>query len=194
MQSIFVYNAAIYGRASKDDPDSNTIENQIEMIREFVKTKPDIRVVSVKPDNGYSGVDFLRPRFNKMMKEIEEGNTLPAFKAECYVLLCFYPQVCHMMLPFQSIEVIIEAGHPDPSLIMRQIFTSEQSEYTLPKMILARHPLNMLTCQQRFFIRGKGSYGEQNKRSISGIGQTRLRTRCVSLFCDKEQGVTCIQR
>jgi len=71
MQTI--YDTTAYVRASKDDPDSSTIENQIELIREYAKNLPDIRIVSVRDDNGFSGVDFIRPNFNKLMKDIEDG-------------------------------------------------------------------------------------------------------------------------
>jgi DNA invertase Pin-like site-specific DNA recombinase len=71
MQTI--YDTTAYVRASKDDPDSSTIENQIELIREYAKNLPDVRIVSVREDNGFSGVDFIRPDFNKMMKDIEDG-------------------------------------------------------------------------------------------------------------------------
>ncbi|MCL2508922.1 MAG: recombinase family protein [Oscillospiraceae bacterium] len=67
------FDTAAYARASKDDPDSSTIENQIELIREYAKNLPDVRIVSVREDNGFSGVDFIRPDFNKMMKDIEDS-------------------------------------------------------------------------------------------------------------------------
>lgn len=73
MESIFLFNAAAYARASKDDADSSTIENQIELIQDYAKSIPDIHVVSERSDNGYSGIDFLRPSFTEMMKDIEEG-------------------------------------------------------------------------------------------------------------------------
>lgn len=73
MKSIFLYNAAAYSRASKDDADSSTIENQTELIHDYVKSMPDIRVVSERSDNGYSGIDFSRPSFTEMMKDIEAG-------------------------------------------------------------------------------------------------------------------------
>ena len=68
-----LYNATAYARASKDDPDSSTIETQIELIRGYAKTMPDISVVKEREDNGFSGIDFLRPSFNEMMKDIEAG-------------------------------------------------------------------------------------------------------------------------
>jgi DNA invertase Pin-like site-specific DNA recombinase len=83
MRSIFVYNATAYVRASKDDIDSSTIENQIEMIRDYVKSIPDISIVSIKEDNGFSGVDFIRPSFNEMMKDIEAG------KVNCVIIKDF---------------------------------------------------------------------------------------------------------
>ena len=67
------YNSTAYARASKDDSDSSTIENQLELIKEYSKSKPDIKIVSEYSDNGFSGIDFLRPSFGEMMKDAEEG-------------------------------------------------------------------------------------------------------------------------
>ena len=74
MQSFsYLFNAAAYTRASKEDADSSTIENQFGIIKDYVKSMPDINIVSERSDNGFSGVDFLRPSFNEMMKDAEEG-------------------------------------------------------------------------------------------------------------------------
>ena len=73
MQSFSVFNAAAYARASKDDTDSSTIENQLELINDYAKSIPDIKIVSERSDNGFSGVDFLRPSFSKMMEDIKKG-------------------------------------------------------------------------------------------------------------------------
>ena len=78
MQSFF--NAAAYTRTSKDDSDSSSIENQIELIHEFTKSKPNINIVSVRQDNGFSGVDFSRPDFMELMKDIE------ASKVNCVIV------------------------------------------------------------------------------------------------------------
>ena len=70
------YNAAIYVRLSRDDGDkeeSYSISNQKELIRENLKIKSNITIVSVHVDDGYSGVDFNRPAFIKMMEEIKSG-------------------------------------------------------------------------------------------------------------------------
>lgn len=65
--------AAAYARTSKDDSDNSSIENQIELIRDFAKTKPDIEIVSELEDSGFSGIDFIRPSFGELMKDIEAG-------------------------------------------------------------------------------------------------------------------------
>jgi DNA invertase Pin-like site-specific DNA recombinase len=73
MQSFFSYKAIAYARASKEDIDSSTIENQLGLINDYVKAMPDIEIVSEYFDNGFSGIDFIRPSFANMMKDIEEG-------------------------------------------------------------------------------------------------------------------------
>lgn len=73
MESILLYNAAAYARTSKEDADSSTIENQIELIHDYTRSIPEINIVSKRSDNGYSGIDFSRPSFTEMMKDIEAG-------------------------------------------------------------------------------------------------------------------------
>lgn len=63
-----IYNAAIYARLSDDDADkgetkeSDSIVNQKEYIREYLKSMPEIRVCSERADDGFSGVDFVEVR------------------------------------------------------------------------------------------------------------------------------------
>lgn len=73
MNQVVTYNAAAYVRASRDDDDSNTIENQADLIRKHLETMPEIHIASVREDNGFSGVDFLRPSFTKMMEDVVAG-------------------------------------------------------------------------------------------------------------------------
>lgn len=76
-----VYHAAIYLRLSKEDGDmtsggkyaSDSISNQKSLILDFLKDQHDIQVVSVREDDGYSGVDFDRPGFQLMLEDIKEG-------------------------------------------------------------------------------------------------------------------------
>ena len=76
-----IYHAAIYVRLSKEDGDvagaskaeSNSISNQKEFIRNFLKDKEDIVVVSERVDDGYSGSSFERPGFQQMLEDIRRG-------------------------------------------------------------------------------------------------------------------------
>lgn len=76
-----IYHAAIYVRLSKEDGDvasaakaeSNSISNQKNLIKDFLKDKDDIIVVSERVDDGYSGSSFERPGFQMMMEDIKRG-------------------------------------------------------------------------------------------------------------------------
>lgn len=60
-----IYHAAIYVRLSKEDDgvatagkaESNSISNQKNLIKNFMKDKEDIEVVSERVDDGYDSLD-----------------------------------------------------------------------------------------------------------------------------------------
>ena len=76
-----IYHAAIYVCLSKEDGDvaaagkreSNSISNQKDLIKNFLKDKKDIVVVSERVDDGYSGSNFERPAFQMMLEDIKKG-------------------------------------------------------------------------------------------------------------------------
>ncbi|WP_304508190.1 recombinase family protein [Anaerotignum sp.] len=71
-----MYKAGIYLRLSREDGDkleSNSIKNQRDFIEFYLKDKKDIVVVSVKIDDGYSGVTFERPALKELLEEIKIG-------------------------------------------------------------------------------------------------------------------------
>ena len=75
------YQAAAYVRLSKEDrisasgarTESNSISNQKQLILDFVKDKADIQIVSIREDDGYTGTDYDRPDFQRMMDDIHAG-------------------------------------------------------------------------------------------------------------------------
>ena len=75
------YKAAVYVRLSKEDGDiatagkaeSNSISNQKSLILNFLNARDDIEVVSIHEDDGYTGSNFDRPGFRRMMDEVETG-------------------------------------------------------------------------------------------------------------------------
>ena len=75
------YHAAVYLRLSREDGDvadggkqvSNSIANQKELVMDYLKSHPEITVVSTYTDDGFSGVNFERPEFQRMLKDAESG-------------------------------------------------------------------------------------------------------------------------
>ena len=70
------FKACVYARLSQDDGDkaeSDSITSQKALIRDYIAKHSEIREVSVKVDDGYSGVNFERPGFQEMLQEIRAG-------------------------------------------------------------------------------------------------------------------------
>ena len=70
-----VYNTALYLRLSRDDEgagESNSISTQRMMLRRFAEQN-NLFVVDEYIDDGYSGTNFNRPNFQRMMGDIEAG-------------------------------------------------------------------------------------------------------------------------
>ena len=68
------YSAGSYLRLSREDGDkaeSDSIQNQRELIGEYLKSHPEITKVKEFVDDGFSGTNFERPGFMRMMAEIE---------------------------------------------------------------------------------------------------------------------------
>lgn len=70
MENQKVYQAGMYVRLSKEDIDvaksnkaeSDSIQNQKLLIRDYCKNKPDIEIIREYEDDGYTGSDFAGVR------------------------------------------------------------------------------------------------------------------------------------
>lgn len=70
------YEAIAYYRLSKDDGknhESDSIANQRVLVREYIKNHPNIRLVDEAYDDGYTGTNFDRPGFQKVMDAVNAG-------------------------------------------------------------------------------------------------------------------------
>ncbi len=73
------YKVAIYIRLSKEDVDrgydeSESIKNQRDLLTEYVKKLgKEYNLVHIYIDQGFTGTNFNRPDFQKMIKDIELG-------------------------------------------------------------------------------------------------------------------------
>lgn len=85
-----VYTADAYLRLSKEDGDkveSDSIVNQKALIREFLKTHPEIQIYEEKVDDGYTGVSFERPAFQEMLEDIKAGRVnCVIVKDDCVII------------------------------------------------------------------------------------------------------------
>lgn len=74
--SLKKWTAADYVRLSKEDCDteeSDSIGNQKALIQNYVKEHPELCLFRHYSDDGYTGVNFNRPGFRKMMEDIQRG-------------------------------------------------------------------------------------------------------------------------
>ena len=60
--------------------ESNSIGNQRELIRAFIHEQQDIELYDIYVDDGFSGSNFDRPEFKRMISDIEAG------KANCVIV------------------------------------------------------------------------------------------------------------
>ncbi len=69
-----VWKTALYIRLSREDGDkaeSDSIGSQREILKEYLKHHPDMELVDIYADDGYSGTNFDRPDFKRMMEDVE---------------------------------------------------------------------------------------------------------------------------
>lgn len=72
-----IYPTAIYARLSVEnngrDDDSSVIENQIEICKEYIREIPDLQLIRVYQDNGWTGTVMHRPAFDELMEDVKAG-------------------------------------------------------------------------------------------------------------------------
>lgn len=70
------YQVGFYLRLSDKEAkerDSESIENQFALLKDFIKNKPDFRLISTFTDDGKTGTNFKRSGFEQMMDEVRSG-------------------------------------------------------------------------------------------------------------------------
>lgn len=78
-----IFNVAAYIRLSREDGDkeeSDSVGNQRKLLKEYIAEKEDFRLYDIYIDEGFSGTNFNRPGFLRMLADIEEG------KVNCVVV------------------------------------------------------------------------------------------------------------
>ena len=69
------YNAGAYTRLSSDDKQKpgDSLQNQYNIIENFVAAMPDVRIVETYTDNSATGTNFDRPAFQRMLSDAQSG-------------------------------------------------------------------------------------------------------------------------
>lgn len=70
------WKVAVYLRLSSDDGDkmeSNSITNQKSLINLFLKKEKDLKIYDYYIDDGFTGTDFNRPDFQRLLNDIKNG-------------------------------------------------------------------------------------------------------------------------
>ena len=71
-----IWNTAAYCRLSREDGDkieSNSIAGQRALLEDTVSRDPSLRLAGVYQDDGFTGTNFDRPDFRRMIHDIEAG-------------------------------------------------------------------------------------------------------------------------
>lgn len=93
MDAKKMYHAGIYLRLSRDDAaqgggmgtwgsrsESNSISSQRELCRAYIRDMQDMQLYDIYVDDGYSGANFDRPEFKRLMEDVRAG------KVDCIVV------------------------------------------------------------------------------------------------------------
>ena len=71
------WSAALYIRLSKEDlekkNESVSVTNQREILLEYLRQHPEMKLFDIYVDDGFTGTDFDRPGFTRLKADIESG-------------------------------------------------------------------------------------------------------------------------
>ncbi len=77
VQNTDIFPTAIYARLSVEnsgkDDDGAAIENQIEVCKEYIREMPDLQLIKIYQDNGWTGTVMHRPAFDDLMEDVKAG-------------------------------------------------------------------------------------------------------------------------
>ena len=71
-----LFNTAIYIRLSREDGDkeeSDSVGNQKKLLTDYVNGQNELVLYDVYVDDGFTGTNFNRPAFKRMLKDIKAG-------------------------------------------------------------------------------------------------------------------------
>ena len=157
-----LWKAGLYTRISVEDGDNteqNSIGNQIKIGNHFIAGADDIRLVDTYSDNGYTGMNFERPGFQRLLADIRAG------KINCVIVKDISRLGRHFVMTSNYVERIF------PELGVRLICIIDEydssdadadaSALTLPlKMVMNDYYVKDISRKIRSSIHAKMGSGE----------------------------------
>ena len=89
MKQPKIYNTALYMRLSRDDEsygDSVSIETQRTILRKYA-AENGLHVVDEYIDDGWSGTNFERPSFKRMIADVDAGKVNCIVTKDCCAII-----------------------------------------------------------------------------------------------------------
>lgn len=84
------YKTALYVRLSREDErkiESDTVENQIEFLKDYIGRDPSLVLVDEYVDRHVTGTKFDRPEFNRMISDIRGSRiNCVVVKDDCVII------------------------------------------------------------------------------------------------------------
>ncbi len=159
---VFQYSAGIYKRLSVedgDDEEQNSLGNQKKIILNHLLLCENITVYDEYSDNGYTGMNFERPGFKKMLRDLHDG------KINCVIIKDISRLGRHFLLTSELVERTF------PELGIRLISvndgydsineTADASSLVLPlKMVMNDYYVRDISRKIRSSIQAKMDNGE----------------------------------
>ena len=71
-----IFRTAVYLRLSVEDngkKDADSLDNQRELLLSYVADRPYLELIEIYEDNGWTGTDFDRPAFQRMLEDAQKG-------------------------------------------------------------------------------------------------------------------------
>ncbi len=105
------YHTALYARISVENADKPTesIENQLELMKRFIKEKPELSLYREYTDRAYTGTNLNRPAFQAMMEDARAGRINCIIVKDLSRLGCDYLETCNLIetiFPFLGVRFI----------------------------------------------------------------------------------------
>jgi len=114
--SDIVYNAVIYARLSPSAAAADTMANQIDIAKQYIASRHDMRLAGIYADVGVTGTNLNRPQFQRMMLALQEGDANCVVVKDMSRLGRDYIETGHLLenvLPSLGIRFIAIGDHYD---------------------------------------------------------------------------------